>query len=199
MKLASLNGEKIAKLKERFELIRKQGLGPVKRKAARMVNRESLAREFFARKVAIPFLKETLGKGFVSMTLHGSAQLGVRKATSFSPIQLARQSDIDLLVAVPAGQFKDVASRKKLAHACERRLSRAGVPCEVEFLEVEDFLKHLCEQVTLGKPFQVLYGKETILNAGKYVPNMRIDLTSMSRMRVVSSKQRKYFAREYEK
>jgi hypothetical protein len=188
-----------AKLKssgERIAVIRKRGLKAFRGRLVKETTRQSLAREFFVRTRALPFFKEKLGTGFLAMTMHGSAQMGVRKATEReTPVFGKHKSDVDLSIAVPQNHFHSYAERKAFESESSGWLGRIGFKCDVHVFDVKEFVNHLDFAIEHEEPFMVLHGMSVIKNADKHVPGLKINLDALPEIRKKYTKS-KYFGRE---
>jgi len=193
--MIKVTSKKLTSAGERISAIRSRGLRASRGCLVKETTRQSLSREFFVRTRAIPFFKENLGESFLAMTLHGSAQLGVRKATEReSRVYGKHKSDVDISVAVPKGYFKSLEARKAYEDDCSKRLSQIGYPTHVHVFNTAEFVNNLNFGLTNGEPFQILFGRNIIANSDKYVPNLKLDLKKLPKIRKSYTKG-KYFAR----
>ena len=174
-------------VKLRVERLRKRGLRSLRGKLIQETLRESHAREFFVRVHVLPKLKKEFGKDLLAVTIHGSVQLGVRKASNkasgaYGPLAHSKPSDIDIAVAVPKGSYTISKEIFEAASELSQKLSEK-FKCHFHVYGADEFLVHHQSNLRFDEPFQVVFGKELFLNAGNYVEGMKFDLSNLPKLR----------------
>jgi len=126
-----------------------------RRPRAEMVN-ESLAREYFARQVALPIAKEVWGDRLKASLITGSSQTGVRLASRYKH----RPSDVDLKFIVDADSLLEGekhSMQKSLQRRIDERLPFAiGFSVDVDHTTPMAFA---ALEPLRNEPFQVLHGE----------------------------------------
>ncbi|MCX6803664.1 MAG: hypothetical protein NTY48_03780 [Candidatus Diapherotrites archaeon] len=135
---------------KRIARIRANGL--LNNKRISPVKNESLARNFAARKVALPLFKHEFGKSLWAVVLGGSAQLGIRKSKP--------KSDVDLCLVVSGGFLTKLGDSGAKARRLEEALKKStGIEFSVNLFSPELFVWYL--KHSLHKfPFQIIFGRK---------------------------------------
>jgi predicted nucleotidyltransferase len=125
---------------------------------------ESLAREFYVRRVILKKLKKFFGKEMKALLLFGSVQNGIRKSVS---TKTNPNSDIDLVLILTEKAWGQIVSKgflgldntphyifiEKIEQEAQKRIGTT-----LHLFPVAE--NHLTEKYR--KPFQIIYGQEFI-------------------------------------